>query len=111
METKQYLQQIIAVVVERPLGSRHPRWGFVYPVNYGYVPNTVSGDGEPLDVYVLQVEEPLKTFTGICIAVIHRLDDNDDKLVVVPVGINLTDAEIQEQTAFQEQFFQSVIIR
>ena len=30
------------------MGSRHPKHGFIYPVNYGYVPNTISGDGEEL---------------------------------------------------------------
>lgn len=26
------------------MGSKHPKHGFIYPINYGYVPNTVSGD-------------------------------------------------------------------
>ena len=31
-------------------GCKHPNYGFIYPVNYGYIPSTVSGDGEELDV-------------------------------------------------------------
>lgn len=106
-----FLQQTVSVTMDRPLGSRHPDWDFVYPVNYGYVPGTVSGDGEPLDVYVLGVDTPLATFTGVCIAVIRRLGDDDDKLVVVPPGLSLTDMEIRAQTNFQEQYFRSVIVR
>ena len=85
-----FLGKLVTVVIDRPLGSKHPAWGFIYPVNYGYVPNTLSPDGEPLDAYVLGVSEPMEEFTGRCIAVIHRLD-GDDKLVLVPEGKNYTD--------------------
>ncbi len=46
--------------IDRPLGSKHPQYGFIYPVNYGFIPNTISGDGEELDCYILGVSEPLK---------------------------------------------------
>ena len=82
-----------------------------YPANYGFIPNTVSGDGEELDAYVLGPTVPLDTFTGYVCAIIHRTDDDDDKLVVVPNGENPTDAEIEEKTKFQEQWFKHVIIR
>ena len=59
---------------------------FFYLTNYGYIPNTVSGDGEELDAYVLGVFDPIDNFKGKCIAVVQRLDDNDDKLIVVPEG-------------------------
>ncbi len=106
-----FLGQMVAVIIDRPLGSRHPDHGFVYPVNYGYVPNTLAPDGDDLDAYVLGVFEPISTFIGRCIAIIRRLDDNDDKLVLVPDGKTYTDAQIIALTEFQEQFFQSQIIR
>ncbi|MBS5854465.1 MAG: inorganic diphosphatase [Clostridium sp.] len=93
------------------MGSRHPKHGFIYPVNYGYVPNTVSGDGEELDCYVLGVFEPLEKFKGKCIAVIHRTNDNDDKLVIVPEEKDYSDDAIEALTEFQERFFESIIIR
>ena len=49
--TSNYLGQTVSVVMDRPLGSKHPKHGFIYPVNYGYIPNTISGDGEELDAY------------------------------------------------------------
>ena len=106
-----FLNKVINVKIDRPMGSKHPKHGFIYPVNYGYVPNTISDDGEELDCYVLGIYEPLETFTGKCIAVIHRLNDNDDKLIVVPEDTCFSNEQIQALTNFQERFFKSKIIR
>ena len=106
-----YLDKEVNVKIDRPLNSKHPKHGFTYELNYGYIPNTTSGDGEELDCYVLGVEEPITKFTGKCIAVIHRLNDDDDKLIVVPEGKEFTDEEIKKLTHFQEQYFESEIIR
>jgi len=97
--------------MDRPMGSRHPQHGFLYPVNYGCLPGVPGLDGEDLDAYVLGVFEALDEFHGVCIAVIQRLDDADDKLVVVPPEVNYTDDQIRALTEFQERFFHSVILR
>ncbi len=73
-----YLGKTVCVVMDRPFGSPHPKYGFEYPVNYGYIPNMISGDGEELDAYVLGVNQPIQNFTGICIAIIHRIDKKTD---------------------------------
>jgi inorganic pyrophosphatase len=57
------------------------------------------------------VATPLKEFNGHCIAVIHRLDDDDEKLVLAQDGAAFTDDEIRVATEFQERFFISVIVR
>ena len=106
-----YLNKEVTVKMDRPLGSKHPKHGFIYPVNYGYIPNTISGDGEELDAYVLGEHKPLETFTGKVVAIIHRTNDNDDKLVVMAEGRNYTDEQIRALTEFQEQYFESVIYR
>ena len=111
MNSIEYLNKTLKIKVDRPLGSKHPKHGFIYPINYGYVPNTISGDGEELDAYILGIYEPLDTFIGKCIAIIHRINDNDDKLVIVPVNKTFTDSEIKVLTDFQEQYFESIIIR
>lgn len=111
MDNRQYLNKIVTVKMDRPLGTRHPKHGWEYPVNYGYIPGTVSGDGEELDAYVLGSDVPLDEFTGRCIAIIHRTNDNDDKLVVVPDGLDLDDNTIEQKTKFQEQWFEHTIIR
>lgn len=106
-----YIGQRVFIKIDRPMHSKHPKHGFVYPVNYGFVPNTVSGDNEELDAYVLGVDEPLETFAGVCVAVIHRTNDDDDKLIVVKEGTDISDEEIEKQTAFQEQWFKHILLR
>lgn len=102
-----FLGSVVEVEMDRPLGTRHPTHGHVYPVNYGYVPGTSAPDGGALDAYVLLVDVPLSTFRGRCVAVIRREDDDDDKLVVVPDGECPGLAEIESATAFQERYFRS----
>ncbi len=105
------LGQIVNIHIDRPLGSRHPQHGFMYMLNYGFVPGVLAPDGEELDAYVLGVFEPVEQFQGRCIAVIHRLDDEDDKLVLVPDGARYTDDQILALTEFQERFFTPVVLR
>lgn len=111
MQAHEYIGKLVKVKIDRPLNSKHPKHGFKYPINYGYVPNTISGDGEELDCYIIGIQEPLESFEGRCIAVIHRTNDDDDKLIIVPDGENYTDEEIRKLTNFQEQYFKSKIIR
>lgn len=106
-----YLGKNVSIVIDRKLGTKHPKHGFIYMVNYGYVPSTISGDGEELDAYLLGVFEPVDEFIGKVIAIIHRTNDDDDKLVVVPDDRKYSDDEIRALTEFQEQYFESVIIR
>ena len=111
MNTIDYLDKTLEVKIDRPLGSKHPKHGFIYPINYGYVPNTISGDGEELDCYVLGIHDPIESFKGRCIAIIHRLNDNDDKLIIVPENKSFSNNEIRVLTEFQEQYFKSEILR
>ena len=111
VNAKDYLNTNVQVIMDRPLGSKHPKHGFEYLTNYGYIPNTISGDGEELDAYVLGVDIPLKEFQGKCIAVIHRTNDNDDKLIVVSDGVTLTNDEIEKMISYQEKWFKHIIVR
>ena len=111
MENKEYLGKIVKVEMARKMGSAHPKHGFIYPVNYGFIPNTVSGDGEELDAYVIGVFKPLDEFEGKVIAIIHRTNDNDDKLVVCPEDKDYSDEQIDALTEFQERFFEHIIVR
>ncbi len=112
MNSLDYLNKIVEVKIDRPIGSSHPDYSdHIYLVNYGYVPNTISGDGEELDCYVLGEYKPLKEYKGKCIAVIHRLNDDDDKLIIAPENKTFTNNEIKLLTDFQEKFYISKIIR
>ncbi len=111
LKTPQYINQMLKVKIDRPLKSKHPKYGFEYELNYGFIPETISADGEEIDAYVMNVSQPLSEFYGRCAAVIHRTNDDDDKLVVVPENTTISNLEIEKQTAFQEKWFKHIIIR
>ena len=111
MNSKDFLNKIVKIKIDRPFGSKHPKHGFIYPVNYGYVPNTISGDNEELDAYLLGIFEPVDEFEGKCIAIIHRTNDDDDKLIIVPSNKDYSDDAINALVEFQEQYFEHIIIR
>lgn len=106
----EYLGKIVDVRIDRPLGSRHPKYNFYYPINYGFIPNTVAGDGKEIDVYVLGEFETLESYKGKVIAIIHRKDDNEDKLVVASEMNSYNKEQIIALTQFQERYFDSEII-
>ncbi|MEJ2759325.1 MAG: inorganic diphosphatase [Anaerolineales bacterium] len=106
---RKFIGQVLTIQIDRPMGSHHPEHGFIYPINYGYLPRELGGDGEPLDVYLLGVFEPVRSYTGVCIAILHRLDDDDDKLILCPPGKIYTGAQIRALTEFQERFFNSIL--
>ena len=101
---------IVKVIVDRPLGSFHPKHKDIYySVNYGYIPGRVAPDGEEQDAYILGVHEPVDEFVGKVIAIIRRLDDVEDKWVVAPENTSFTKEDIMAQVAFQEQYFHTEI--
>ena len=106
-----FLGKEVNVTIDRQLGTRHPKHGFMYMINYGFIPNTISGDGEELDAYLIGEFAPVEEATGKVIAVIHRTNDDDDKLVVSKEGTDYSDDAIRALTEFQERFFESEIIR
>ena len=109
---RKYLGTIVDVEVDIRLGEAHPEYpDTIYKVNYGHIPNTVSGDGEELDAYIFGVDYPVDSFKGKVIAILHRINDDDDKLIVVAGNKNYTDKEIKETVNFIEQYFESIIIR
>lgn len=94
----------IEIVVEIPRGSRnkyefdHDRGIFVldrvlyssvhYPTDYGFIPGTLSGDGDPLDILVV-IDEP--TFPGCHVrarpvGTLTMIDEKgtDEKILAVP---------------------------
>lgn len=111
VESRGYLNKKVEIIIDRKLGSKHPQYGFIYLLNYGYVPDTISGDGEELDAYLLGVFEPVTKYTGKVIAIIKRTNDDDDKLIVVPIDTTYSNEQIKALTEFQERFFESMIIR
>lgn len=100
----------VTVKIDRPLGTYHPKHkDLYYPINYGYVEGIIAGDGEEQDAYVLGVNEPMKSFTGELIAIIHRKNDVEDKWVVAPDNMFFSVQDIEKQVQFQEKYFEHYI--
>ena len=96
----------VKVIVDRPLGTYHPNHkNIFYTVNYGYVEGILAPDNEEQDAYILGVDKPVTEFSGIVIAIIHRLNDLEDKWVVVSEGTTFTREQILKQVEFQEKYF------
>ena len=107
-KVKDLIGKLVHVVVDRPIGYVHG--DIVYPINYGYIPGLIAGDGEEQDVYILGVSEPITEFDGQVVAAICRRNDCEDKLVVAPAGKVYHQGQIAEAVHFQEQYFCSRII-
>ncbi len=107
-----YLDKTFEIIIDRPLGSTHPKHKTIkYAVNYGYIEGIIAGDDDNLDVYVLGPNEPLNSTKAKIIAIIHRLNDNEDKLVAATLDRDCTNEEIVSAIKFQEQYFKYIMIR
>lgn len=98
--------KVVKVIIDRPLGSVHPKHNdLIYSVNYGYIPGIFAPDGEEQDAYILGVDEPVAEFEGKVIAIVHRLNDIEDKWVVADENKVFSKEEVENSVAFQERFF------
>lgn len=97
----------VDIIIDRPIGYIHH--DILYSLNYGYIPGVFALDNEEQDVYVLGEDKPLSSYSGKVIAIVHRLDDVEDKWVVA--NKDYTKEEIEELVSFQEKYFDSVIIK
>lgn len=105
-----YLGKVANLVIDRPIGSAHPKYeDFVYPLNYGFIPDVYGGDGEELDVYLMGLDVPVKEYKAKIIAIVHRYNDVEDKLVAAPEDMYFTKSEIEDAVRFQEQYFESEV--
>ncbi len=106
-----FLGKTVEIKIDRPIGYIHCKdnYSIVYPVNYGFIPEVIADDGEELDVYLLGVNKPVDEYTAKIIAVIHRYNDVEDKLVAAPEEMKFTVEEIKKAVHFQEQYFETEV--
>ena len=101
------MNKLVTVIIDRPLGSVHPKHhDLIYTINYGYIEGMIAGDGEYQDAYIMGIDYPLEIFEGKVIAVIHRLNDVEDKYVVCVINKTYTLEEIKKAVEFQEKYFE-----
>jgi inorganic pyrophosphatase len=108
-DLRPYLGQVVTIEIDRPIGYVHRKGEktLVYPINYGYIPGVLGGDGEELDVYLLCVTHPVESYTGRVIGIVYRADDVEDKLIMAPEGMDFTVAEMEAAVEFQEKYYSS----
>ena len=106
-----YLGQCVHIGIDRPVGYVHQKekYALTYPINYGFIPGVLGGDGEELDVYLLGVDTPVEEYDARVIAVVHRENDVEDKLVAAPEGMQFSAREIADGIRFQEQYYKTKI--
>ena len=110
-QVKSYLGKRVVIGIDRPIGYIHKKenYSLTYPINYGYIPDVLGGDGEELDVYLLGVNEPVEEYECEIIAIAHRHNDIEDKLVGAHIGMSFTKKEIENAIHFQEQYYDTEI--
>lgn len=108
---KSYLGKVVDIEIDRPIGYVHKKekYDLIYPINYGYIPGVLGGDGEELDVYLMGVDKPISACTCCIIGIVYRKNDVEDKLIAAPVGVRFTAEEIATAIHFQEQYYDTFV--
>lgn len=106
---KSYLGKMVDIKIDRPIGFVHKKekYNLTYPINYGYIPDVLGGDGEELDVYLLGVDKPVNEYHARVIGIVHRENDVEDKLIAAPENVIFNQAQIAEAIHFQEQYYKT----
>ena len=106
-----YLGKTVTIEIDRPIGYVHRKGEktLVYPINYGFIPGILGGDGEELDVFLVGVDTPVASYTGRIIGIVYRSDDVEDKLIMAPVGKVFSANELADAVYFQEKYYSTVI--
>ena len=69
------------IVIDRPKGSCHPAFpSIIYPVDYGYLSNTASMDGNEIDVWVGSASS--QTVDALICTIDLRKKDSEVKLLL-----------------------------
>ena len=102
-----YLGKTLKIKIDRPIGYVHKKekYSLVYPINYGYIPDVLGGDGEELDVYLMGVDIPVEEYECTIIGIVFRENDIEDKLIAAPIGVTFTRKEIEDAINFQEKYY------
>jgi inorganic pyrophosphatase len=92
------------VRVDRPKGSAHPRYPeLIYPLDYGYLDGTTSGDGSGIDVWVGSLPGGRVTAIICCV-------DAEKRDAEIKILLGCTPAEAQTLLRFHNDGAQAAIL-
>ena len=95
-----------AYTIDKPKGTTHPKFtNLVYPVNYGYLTDTLAEDQQPIHIYVGSIST--NTVSALAISADILKKDCEVKLM-----LGCTEKEIKSIMQFlnQTEFQKAVVI-
>ena len=102
------LHKPVLVEIDRPIGYDHN--GIIYELNYGYTKRLVSPDGDYLDAYIIDDDFYSSSYFGEVIAIVHRKNDIEDKLIVGKKGQTISKEDLLKKINIQEKYFDIELI-
>lgn len=94
------------IVIDRPKGTPHPRYpDFIYRVDYGYLKNTTSMDGEGIDVWVGTGEKKIDAI--MCIVDLMKKDSE----IKILLGCTEEEKAVVYATHNETQYMKGILIR
>ncbi|WP_041139149.1 hypothetical protein [Beduini massiliensis] len=103
------LEQLVnhsEIVIDRPKGSAHPKYpNFLYMVDYGYLKETASMDGEGIDVWIGSKADKIIDAV-ICIVDLLKKDSE----IKILIGCTQEEKEIIYQTHNKTEYMKGILI-
>ena len=94
------------IVIDRPKGTAHPKYpDFIYEVDYGYLKNTSSMDGDGIDVWVGTAEKKIDAI--VCIVDLMKRDSE----IKILIGCTEEEKAIVYRTHNETEFMKGILIR
>lgn len=94
------------IIIDRPKGSAHPKYpDFIYKVDYGYLKNTSSMDGDGIDVWVGTANEKIVD----AIVVVVDLIKHDSEIKIL-LSCTAEEKNIIYQTSNETPYMKGILI-
>jgi len=104
------LEQLVndsEIIIDRPKGSAHPKYpDFIYRIDYGYLKNTSSMDGQGIDVWA-GTDKNKRIDAVMCIVDLMKRDSE----IKILIGCTEEEKEIIFQTHNETECMKGILIR
>ena len=94
------------IVIDRPKGTKHPKYSFIYPLDYGYLRGTSSMDGGGIDVWMGSID------SRVCDAIVCTVDllkrDSEIKLLL---GCTEAEKRIIHASHNESEWMKGILVR
>ncbi len=104
------LEQLVnnsEIVIDRPKGSAHPKYpDFIYKVDYGYLKNTSSMDGQGIDVWA-GTDKNKRIDAVMCIVDLMKRDSE----IKILIGCTEEEKELIFETHNETEYMKGILIR